>query len=144
MFMETRKSGKPLCRDLAPAGGEGGCVRQDRQVAYRKVVFDSIRQGRARLRAHSARPASLLGVYGAPREASMPTVCLAVFPYQIAAAPDGPEPPPFTTPAPGARLRADALHSSSDALYLAQAATHGRPLVVVTATAHHAQRLCRK
>jgi len=48
---------------------------------------------------------------------------------------------PFTTPAPGARLRAGALHGSSDALYLAQAATHGRPLVVVTATAHHAQRL---
>ena len=48
---------------------------------------------------------------------------------------------PFTPPAPGARLRAGGLHGSSDALYLAQAAAHGRPLVVVTATAHHAQRL---
>jgi transcription-repair coupling factor (superfamily II helicase) len=47
----------------------------------------------------------------------------------------------FTPPAPGARLRAGALHGSSDALYLAHAAAHGCPLVVITATAHHAQRL---
>ncbi|MET0217025.1 MAG: transcription-repair coupling factor [Burkholderiales bacterium] len=47
----------------------------------------------------------------------------------------------LSVPAPGERLRAGGLHGSSDALYLAQAAAQARPLVVITATAHHAQRL---
>ena len=47
----------------------------------------------------------------------------------------------FTAPAPGERLRVRGLHGSSDALYVAQAASNAHPLVVVTASAHHAQRL---
>jgi transcription-repair coupling factor (superfamily II helicase) len=38
-------------------------------------------------------------------------------------------------------VRVPPLHGSSDALFLAEAAARARPLVVVTATAHHAQRL---
>ncbi len=48
---------------------------------------------------------------------------------------------PVDLPRPGARLRVPVLHGSSDALFLAEAAACTRPLVVVTATAHHAQRL---
>jgi len=48
---------------------------------------------------------------------------------------------PFDLPAPGARVRLPALHGSSDALLLAETAACARPLVIVTATAHPAQRL---
>ncbi len=48
---------------------------------------------------------------------------------------------PIDLPAPGVRLRVPALHGSSDALFLAETSACVRPLVVVTATAQHAQRL---
>jgi len=47
-------------------------------------------------------------------------------------------------PAKGLRTRYTALHGASDALALAQLAQQAKPLVIITETAWHAQRLCEE
>jgi transcription-repair coupling factor (superfamily II helicase) len=49
--------------------------------------------------------------------------------------------PEFSVPAPGQRALAPYLHGSSDALAMAELALRARPLLIVTESAWHAQRL---